>query len=64
MGRHSETPPHLAAERGLEAMAHMMVENGADPFVKNDAGLTAADIKKETKKKAWSMGHRDRFFAG
>ncbi|KAF0321322.1 ankyrin repeat protein [Colletotrichum asianum] len=43
-GESGDTPLHMACRMGYRAAAKVLVEAGADPYIRNDDGLTAMDI--------------------
>lgn len=43
-GRHAGTPLHHAAKRGLDQTANLLLEHGANPFVRNDDCQTPLDV--------------------
>ncbi|CAL9756551.1 unnamed protein product [Musa acuminata subsp. burmannicoides] len=46
-GCHAGTPLHHAAKRGLEQTVHLLLSNGANPFIMNDDCHTALDLARE-----------------
>ncbi|KAF4929563.1 Vegetative incompatibility protein HET-E-1 [Colletotrichum viniferum] len=43
-GESGDTPLHMACRMGYRAAVKVLVEAGADPYIRNDDGLTAMDI--------------------
>ncbi|URE01607.1 Ankyrin repeat [Musa troglodytarum] len=46
-GCHAGTPLHHAAKKGLEQTVHLVISNGANPFIMNDDCHTALDLARE-----------------
>ncbi|CAL9160399.1 unnamed protein product [Musa hybrid cultivar] len=46
-GCHAGTPLHHAAKKGLEQTVHLLISNGANPFIMNDDCHTALDLARE-----------------
>ncbi|WOL04282.1 putative E3 ubiquitin-protein ligase XBOS34 [Canna indica] len=46
-GCHAGTPLHHAAKKGFEQTVHLLLSNGANPFVLNDDCHTALDLARE-----------------
>ncbi|KAJ4778612.1 RING/U-box superfamily protein [Rhynchospora pubera] len=46
-GSHAGTPLHHAAKKGLEQTVHLLMTNGANPFIMNDDCHTPLDLSRE-----------------
>ncbi|KAJ3688933.1 hypothetical protein LUZ61_018097 [Rhynchospora tenuis] len=46
-GSHAGTPLHHAAKKGLEQTVHLLMSNGANPFIMNDDCHTPLDLARE-----------------